>query len=69
MYVIMSKKAKEHPMKGIKKKAPKSASHKMTRSEKAANKASGVNRQKRFLTIGAVALAACILLGLGGFLL
>ena len=56
-------------MKGIKKKAPKSASHKMTRSEKAANKASGVNRQKRFLTIGAVALAACILLGLGGFLL
>ena len=40
---------------------------KMTRSEKATKKASNAKRKKLFLIIGTVALAVCLLLGLGGF--
>ncbi len=47
----------------------KNSSHKMSRSEKATKKASNAKRKRLALIIGTVALAACILLGLGGFLL
>ena len=41
----------------------------MTRSEKAAKKASNSKRRNRILIICSVALVACLILGLGGFLL
>lgn len=47
----------------------KNSSQKMTRSEKAAKKASNGNRRTRILIICSVVLAACLVLGLGGFLL
>ncbi len=43
--------------------------HKMTRSEKAAKKASNAKRKRVFLIVASIALAVCLLLGLGGFLL
>ncbi len=47
----------------------KNSKDKMTRSEKAAKKASAAKRKKLILIIGSVALAVCLLLGLGGFML
>ena len=46
----------------------KNSSQKMTRSEKAAKKASNSKQRNRVLIICSVAVVACLILGLGGFL-
>ena len=46
----------------------KNSSQKMTRSEKAAKKASNSKKRNRVLIICSVAVVACLILGLGGFL-
>lgn len=55
-------------MKGINKKESDNSSHKMTRSEKAAKKASGSNGKKKIIILSSIALVVCLVLGLGGYL-